>query len=379
MKCTNCGTEYEGNFCPSCGQKTITETPYYDNEKSKPKRTKNKKKKPFFLRWWFILLVIIVVIIGANAIKDMGEKIKWEEICLGYLIPEPPEDRGEIFNNSDEILHIDVNKISNKEYIDYMTSCKNMGFIIDEDKSENSYEAYNEDGYSLKLYYYSSNEELSITLEEPIQMTEIVWPTSQAGKKLPKPKSTIGKFSFEHDDNFSVTIGNTTKSDFKEYVSSCSEKGFNVDFDKGDNYYYAYNTEGWHISLDYKGNNIMSITVRPPDENSEEIITNTTTTTTSSKEETKESSNSNKLDPDFKAAMDSYEKFMDEYVYFMKKYAESDGTDLSIFTDYADYMSKYADFVEDFEKWEEEDLNAVETAYYIDVQARVTKKLLEIS
>ena len=77
--------------------------------------------------------------------------------------------------------------------------------------------------------------------------------------------------------------------------------------------------------------------------------------------------------------MDSYETFMDEYVAFMKRYAESDGTDLSILTDYADYMSKYVDFCENFEKWEDEDMNAAETAYYLEVQTRVTKKLLEVA
>ena len=77
--------------------------------------------------------------------------------------------------------------------------------------------------------------------------------------------------------------------------------------------------------------------------------------------------------------MDSYEEFMDEYVAFMKKYAESDGTDTALLTDYANYMSKYADFVEKFDKWESEDMNAVETAYYIDVQARVSKRLLEVA
>lgn len=40
-------------------------------------------------------------------------------------------------------------------------------------------------------------------------------------------------------------------------------------------------------------------------------------------------------------------------------------------------MSKYADFVEDFEKWEDEEMNAAETAYYIEVQSRVSKKCLK--
>ena len=62
----------------------------------------------------------------------------------------------------------------------------------------------------------------------------------------------------------------------------------------------------------------------------------------------------------------------------MKKY-KANPSDLSLLTDYADYMSKYADFVKDFEKWEDEEMNAAETAYYIEVQSRVSKKLLEVA
>ena len=84
------------------------------------------------------------------------------------------------------------------------------------------------------------------------------------------------------------------------------------------------------------------------------------------------------IDPDFKAAMDSYEAFFDEYVAIMKKY-KANPTDLSILTDYATYMGQYADMMQKFEAWENEDLNKAELAYYIDVQARITKKLLEVA
>ncbi len=83
--------------------------------------------------------------------------------------------------------------------------------------------------------------------------------------------------------------------------------------------------------------------------------------------------------PAFKEAMDSYEEYMMEYCDFMKKYSESDGTDLSLLTDYADYMLKYADMTRDFEAWEDGDLNTAELSYYIDIQARISKKLLEVA
>lgn len=38
-----------------------------------------------------------------------------------------------------------------------------------------------------------------------------------------------------------------------------------------------------------------------------------------------------------------------------------------------------ADMMQKLEQWENEDLNAAELAYYIDVQARITQKLLEVA
>ena len=94
--------------------------------------------------------------------------------------------------------------------------------------------------------------------------------------------------------------------------------------------------------------------------------------------ESTSSSTTDDIDPDFKAAMDSYEAFFDEYVAIMKKYKENP-SDLSILSDYATYMSQYADMIQKLEEWESKDLNTAEAAYYVDVQARITKKLLEVA
>ena len=107
----------------------------------------------------------------------------------------------------------------------------------------------------------------------------------------------------------------------------------------------------------------------------ESTTTAEATTTTQSTDAASEDNGD--IDPDFKAAMDSYESFIDEYVEFMNKYAASDGTDMELLTDYAGFMKRYAEFSEDFAKWENEDMNAKEIAYYLDVQTRVSKKLLE--
>ena len=76
--------------------------------------------------------------------------------------------------------------------------------------------------------------------------------------------------------------------------------------------------------------------------------------------------------------MDSYEAFVNEYCEFMKKYSESNQTDLQMIADYTSYLSKYAEFAKDFEAWNSDDMTNEELAYYLDVQHRVAKKMLEI-
>lgn len=115
-----------------------------------------------------------------------------------------------------------------------------------------------------------------------------------------------------------------------------------------------------------------------PEVSSTEAPSSTTAPATTTTAPPTTTTKSGGLSPDFKAAMDSYESFMNEYVEFMKKYQANPG-DLKLLVDYATFMKKYADFTEDFEKWEDSEMNSAETAYYIDVQSRVSKKLLEVA
>ena len=291
---------------------------------------------------------------------------------LGDLIPKPPADRGKIYDNTPDELWIDIKKVSSSQYNNYIAACKKKGFTTDQKTEATAYSAYNAEGYKLGLRYYESNKEMSLKLERALDMSEISWPSGAAGNQLPVPKSLFGKFSFEYDDSFFVYIGNTSRADYNDYVNSCCDRGFTVDYSKGDDYYYADNAAGWHIALRYEGNNIMSIDIdRAETENS-----GSSASKADSDGDASQNSSAKEIGSDFKEAMDSYESFMNDYAEFMKKY-KSDPSNIGLLGEYADYMSKYADMVKKFNEWENSDMNAAETAYYIEVQARVSKKLLE--
>lgn len=406
MKCNYCGAEYEGNFCPECGAKAEAQAsatpppiqqPTSQQQKNVPPVNGNvnayqkpkKPKKPIYKKWWFYVIaaVALIAIIGAvSGGKGKGEKIEWSKIALNDQIPEPPSTKGTLFENSDEEFWASLDGVSDNQYNDYLNACIEKGFTVDADKLSYSYKAFNSDGYSLDMSHIGDS--LSITLKAPMKLGSITWPSSTAGNLLPAPKSTTGKFSYEHDDSFFVYVGETSKADYDQYVADCSAIGFNVDYDKGDTYYRADNADGYHISLEYEGNNIMTVEIKAS--KSSDTSTSEPTTTEPSVDSTKPSeSESSETKPtdtnlvdgmrkDFKDAMDSYEAFMDEYVAFMKKYSDNP-SDVGLLADYTKYMSKYADMVDKFDKWESEDLNDAELAYYIDVQARVSKKLLEVA
>ena len=64
-------------------------------------------------------------------------------------------------------------------------------------------------------------------------------------------------------------------------------------------------------------------------------------------------------------------------IFFMKKYENSDDM-AGMMTDYANYMKKYADYMEKLNAVDTQTLSTADAAYYLEVQARIMKKLSEI-
>lgn len=203
--------------------------------------------------------------------------------------------------------------------------------------------------------------------------TKLSWPTTGVGNLLPKPESETGEISSESEKLFSVDIAETSMDSFKKYVEDCKEKGFTVDYSGTTDSYVAKDNNGNSLSiLYYADEEKMSIMVSVPND---EKKTNTETKET--EEQTKKSSG---VSPDFKEKLDTCEDFINDYVDFMKKYKNSDDV-TSMMTDYADYMSKYADVISQLDSIEKEkdSLSAEDCAYFVKVDARITKKLAEVA
>lgn len=217
--------------------------------------------------------------------------------------------------------------------------------------------------------------------ERLAEYTEFAWPTSEIAKRVPQPKDmTKGKIEYDSETSLTVELAKTDKAAYNDYVDSCKQAGFTVDYSASEDSYTADDADGYHIYIRLDSDGYLYISVDAPKEETEATSTpepaaesETTEESTPAPEETDASG----LRTDFKEAMDSYEDFMDEYVNFMTKYNESSDI-ASMAVDYANYMSKYAEMSKKFDAWESEDLTDAEMNYYIDVQARVLKKLASV-
>lgn len=212
------------------------------------------------------------------------------------------------------------------------------------------------------------------------EYTTITWATSGIGSLAPKPKSTKGKISIDSEDSYQATISEVSVDDFKSYVNDCKKKGFDVDYSSVDGMYTAKDKKGYDLSVYYQDDEeTMDIIINAPEQETTVATKPKATKPKATKKTTSKKSNSTSgVNADFKATMDSYEEFFNDYVDFMKKYKNS--TDItSMASDYADYMTKYSDMMQKLNDIKSEDLSTADLAYYNEVNARITKKLAEVA
>ncbi len=89
-------------------------------------------------------------------------------------------------------------------------------------------------------------------------------------------------------------------------------------------------------------------------------------------------SDSGIISPEFKQTMDDYEAWFDHYCDVMKRYQE-DSSDLELLSEMTELISEEATMFDEMENMDQDEMNTAELAYYLEVTARIEKKLLEVA
>lgn len=339
----------------------------------------NNMKKMFVLLLCTFMCVLISGCGGNDPDKKEETKkvepaeIEWPEDGISKVLPKPKAKRGEIGVNFDDVFSEHI-KISSKDDFDkYVKECKNKGFTIEAEEKSDDYVAFNNEGYKLHLYYYDSNKSYDIDLNAPIKIGTLNWPKSGTATLLPTPESDKGNITDDSSNCFMAYVGDTTVADLKSYANECKKLGFDVNYNNGDDFYYADNKKGDSLHISYNGFNIMFVRLDLANDDTSNIENNDK----SNKPASSDKDSSKKDIADFKKAMDSYETLVNDYVSFMKKYSESSNPS-DMIDEYTDYMNKYADTMQKLNSLNQEELSEEELLYYTKTMARISKKLLEV-
>ena len=370
-------------------------------DENKYTQVDEKIKKPIFSRWWFkfllgvLVAVIIVNITDKHYMEDNYLDVEWEKLELGKVLPKPDvEFKTKIDKNTNEELKVSLYQFNDQSYNDYVNKLKSAGFDIDILPTEEyQYVAYNNEDFKVdvKLEY----DLLEVYLNKLKVLNEFIWPEIGPATKLPKPKSNIGFIERDSSSTFIATLGEMNKMQFDEYVEECKKVGFNVDFSKDENKFEGKNDKGDVLKVERTPVNRANIKLEIVDSsevltnnqnNLDNKVTNKVETNTTTKPQIKESKNNvasntpangktEQIRPEFKAKMDQYEKFINEYVTFVDRLIASDGKDINLLKEYSDYMNKMMEFTEEIKKIDDMQLNQAEIDYFLKLDKELTDKV----
>ena len=323
-----------------------------------------------------LLIIVFLLIVGMNGGVDHNEKLYWPESGLSSMLPVPDSEYGHVYRDSTEEFDCDVYHYSESQFSEYKLACSAMGFDQEQTSSHTSWTAFNSAGDKLELYYYDSYKEMGITLTAAKPMSALRWPTTRVGQLVPEPKSKVGYVDWETDSGFVIYVGDTPKDEYDAYVSECIDRGFDVKYSRGTDYFYADNKEGYHLSVSYYGNNIMIVRADEPYDFEEPVeqTEETEEPAPDDTEETTETTEPAEVSPEFKATMDDYEAFVDDYVEFMAKYENAEDTS-TMSEEYSAFIDKFANIMNELNSIDPTSLSNSDYAYYQQVLTRIFVKL----
>lgn len=187
------------------------------------------------------------------------ENFEWPSHAFADLVPQQDGKTGTVETANEDTLKIILYDVSSSEVKSYISKCESAGFMIDAEKKDTSFNGFNADGYELSISY-NEMKAMSITINAPIQMTEISWPSSGPAKLIPKPSFSVGKISSDYDWAFSVYLGDMTIDDFNAYVDKCIDKGFEKDY-RSEHYFSADKGDDISLTVEYVGFNTIVIRI----------------------------------------------------------------------------------------------------------------------
>ncbi|MGN1398721.1 MAG: DUF6591 domain-containing protein [Erysipelotrichaceae bacterium] len=216
-----------------------------------------------------ILLIVALVLIipfclsipweEEQNISPINNKNDWSNVMMADVIDDPLYGEIDIIINRNDYLYVDIDEYSAVDYQQYLDSCIQRGFIYEAQLGENSYSAYNEEGYFLQLNYYQYSEGLAIDLIAPVQYNRLYWPSSPLADLLPVAECEFGEVRQLTEDNLDIFLADMTKDEYAQYVDRCITQGFSEGIIRTEKSFVGKDEAGNLLKISYCGFNQVLI------------------------------------------------------------------------------------------------------------------------
>ncbi|MBQ7862892.1 MAG: zinc ribbon domain-containing protein [Lachnospiraceae bacterium] len=213
--------------------------------------------------------VILVAVLGycfirngtVDDIKTANKVVEIPETELSLVMPKIEGGKGEVVTNNEEHFTVEYYGISETGFEDYKKECKKQGYTIDVENTGSLFDAFNDEGYNIRVTYSDSSKKLHVSMTDNMDLQKFIWPDSVVAKLLPVPTSDQGQLKSSSDTCLIIYVGNTTFDEYKEYVNACIKKGFSKNMSQTDDHYHADNADGYGVQVDYRGYNTIFIRI----------------------------------------------------------------------------------------------------------------------
>ena len=191
---------------------------------------------------------------------------EWPTGGIGALLPAPDTEKIEIYDFGNVFsATISSDDAIETLFSEYVAKCESAGFTVDTGKTDDSYEAYNQEGYHLSMYLFSALKQLSLNLEapseEPSEAADDVnltledisydWSQGTLAEEVPLPEAEKTEMLYDGNDRFRVNIYGDLAA-FQKYVERCKKRGYTYEPNDGSiTYYSAFRKDGARVEISF--------------------------------------------------------------------------------------------------------------------------------
>ena len=161
---------------------------------------------------------------------------------LGSTIPVPDSIRGTILKDSTDRFSVRVGETPKEAFRDYVKACEDAGFVVDYDKKDTTFSAYNEEGAFLKVTYISF-QMMDITVDAPKEIQE----TIETQQTTESKESAV-------EDNKTEETASETKEEAQGESKEVSSDGLRPEFKEAMDSYEAFYVEYCELFKKYSKN-----------------------------------------------------------------------------------------------------------------------------